>query len=471
LGNLQRFARTPRGQMIIWATAASVLLSLLFFIVYGGANWLTSQRHDVGTWYFAWEEAIPFVPLMVVPYMSIDLFFTAAPFLCGSRRELAVYYRRIVLAIVVAGICFLVLPLKLGYARPRLDGWMGTAFGWFFATDLPYNLCPSLHIALRTILAETYSRHTRGGWRIASNVWFSLVGASTLLTHQHHVIDVVGGFILGGLCFYLIPARRLSHELTPNRRIAANYLVGALASSAVAALLWPWGSILIWPTASCVVAATGYLRFGPAIYRKTAGRLPWSSRFLFAPLIAGHRLSILYYSRQCQAWDEVTPHVWIGRTLSNREAVDAARRGVSAVLDLTAELSEATTFLALRYLNVPILDLTGPTPDQLKRCLEFISKNAKQGVVYVHCKVGYSRSAAVVAAYLIASGAALSSEEAIAHVRSVRPAIVIRPEAIAAIRSFENDALTPSTASQAAHRLSSMCGSDITMAARPVSAA
>ena len=28
--------------------------------------------------------------------------------------------------------------------------------------DKPYNLCPSLHIALRTILAVTYARHTRG---------------------------------------------------------------------------------------------------------------------------------------------------------------------------------------------------------------------------------------------------------------------------------------------------------------------
>ena len=39
-------------------------------------------------------------------------------------------------------------------------GW-GAVFGWFFAADLPYNLFPSLHIALRTILAETYARHTR----------------------------------------------------------------------------------------------------------------------------------------------------------------------------------------------------------------------------------------------------------------------------------------------------------------------
>ena len=57
------------------AFAASVGLSVLFLIVYGWCNWITAQRHDVGTLYFEWERFIPFVPLMIVPYMSIDLFF------------------------------------------------------------------------------------------------------------------------------------------------------------------------------------------------------------------------------------------------------------------------------------------------------------------------------------------------------------------------------------------------------------
>jgi protein-tyrosine phosphatase len=377
---------------------------------------------------------------MVVPYMSIDLFFAAAPFLCGSRRELATYCRRIALAILVAGVCFLAVPLKLGYARPRLDGWIGAAFGWFFANDLPYNLCPSLHIALRTILAETYARHTRGKWNIASNVWFSLVGVSTLLTHQHHVVDVLGGFILGGLCFYIVPSRSFASPLIPNRRVATYYFLGAVAASTAAIILWPWGAVLIWPAAACLIMVAGYFRLGPAVYRKTAGRVPWSTRLLLAPLLAGHHLSIRYYSRQCRAWDEVTPQVWIGRKLSNREAKGALRQGVTAVLDLTAELSEAAPFLAIRYLNVPLLDLTGPTPEQLEQCIAFLSSNAERGIVYVHCKVGYSRSAAAVGAYLLASGTVSSAGQAINRLRAVRPSIVIRPEAIEALRRFEKQA-------------------------------
>jgi protein-tyrosine phosphatase len=254
------------------------------------------------------------------------------------------------------------------------------------------------------------------------------------------VVDVLGGFILGGLCFYIVPSRSFASPLIPNRRVATYYFLGAVAASTTAILLWPWGAVLIWPAAACLIMVAGYFRLGPAVYRKTAGRVPWSTRLFPPPLLAGHYLSIHYYSRQCRAWDKVTPQVWIGRKLSNREAKGALRQGVTAVLDLTAELSEAAPFLAIRYLNVPILDLTGPTPEQLERCIAFISSNAERGIVYVHCKVGYSRSAAAVGAYLLASGAVSPTGQAINRLRAVRPSIVIRPEAIEALRRFKKQA-------------------------------
>ena len=310
------------------AAAASVGLSLLFVVVYSGTNWFTSLRSDVGTWYFDWERFIPFVPLMVVPYMSIDLFFAAAPFLCRDRRELRTFSWRIGLAIVAAGIFFLAMPLKLGVTRPRLDGWLGAAFGWFFAADLPYNLCPSLHIALRTILAETYARHTSRYWRIAAAIWFSLIGFSALLTYQHHVVDVAGGFILAAVCFYLVPSIPQQRTVTPNRQIGLYYLLAAVAMTIAALLLRSWAMLLLWPAAACFIATIGYFGFGPAIYRKTDGRFPLSTRLVLAPLLLGQKLSLRYYSRQCRAWDEAAPNVWIGRQLSDREAADAIRAGV-----------------------------------------------------------------------------------------------------------------------------------------------
>ena len=67
---------------------------------------MAAHRGDVGTWYYAWERFIPFVPLMIVPYMSIDLFFVAAPFVCSTPDELRILARRIAFAILVAGVFF-----------------------------------------------------------------------------------------------------------------------------------------------------------------------------------------------------------------------------------------------------------------------------------------------------------------------------------------------------------------------------
>lgn len=423
--------------------AASVLLSLLFLFVYGGANWITTLRGDVGTWYFDWELAIPLVPAMIVPYMSIDLFFIAAPFLCRDRRELTTLARRIVFSILLAGAFFLIMPLTLGFRREPVPGVFGPVFDWFRGMDAPHNLFPSLHIALRTLLAEIYARHTRGVVRVIILAWFSLIGFSTVLTHQHHLVDIAGGFVLAGFAFYFFRETGAWLPVVPNLRVGSLYAIAAVLVLASAPLVWPWGAFFLWPATVLGIVAAGYFGLGPGIFRKTDGRLPWSTRFVFAPLLLGQYLSLVYYRRQCRAWDEVTRNVLIGRRLNDAEAKAMVMQGVTAVLDLTAEFSEAAPFLALRYRSLPILDLTAPTAAQMLEAAAFIAEEAATGKVYVHCKIGYSRSAAVVGAYLLADGQAANADEAIYRLRQVRPTIIVRREALAALRHGEAQQLSP----------------------------
>lgn len=112
------------------------------------------------------------------------------------------------------------------------------------------------------------------------------------------------------------------------------------------------------------------------------------------------------------------------------------KRGVTAVLDLTGECSEARPFLTLEYLNLQVLDLTAPTLEQLRAAADFISTHRERGAVYVHCKIGYSRSAAVVGSWLLDAGLAATAEEAVARMRAARPTLAVRPEAWAALREF-----------------------------------
>jgi len=420
------------------ALAASAGLSILFLIVYGWTNWFTSQRSDVGTLFFEWERLIPFVPLMIAPYMSIDLFFVAAPFFCRSDRELAIFSKRIAAAILIAGLCFLLFPLRFAFERPHADGWLGALFNWFRTMDQPYNLLPSLHITLRTILAEFYARHTRGLLRHASNLWFVLIGLSAVLTYQHHVMDVVAGFALGAYCLYFIrePAPRL--PVLENCRVGACYGIGALLLVCLVVVLWPWGAFLVWPAISLAIAAAAYFGLGPGIFRKRGGRLPWTAWWALGPCLLGQHLSRLYYRRQCRAWDRLTPQIWIGSVLSRREAATAVRLGVTAVLDLTDEFSEPAPFRGVTYRNIPILDLTAPRLEQLDEMVTFIDEESRNGIVYVHCKIGYSRTAAAAAAYLLHTGAVSGVPEAIDVLRKVRPAIIVRPEIVAALTDFSS---------------------------------
>lgn len=185
------------------------VLGPLFFVVYGWCNAFTAQRTGVGSFYFAWERRIPFVPWMILPYMSIDLFFAGSFFLCRDRAQLRTHAARILLAIALSAAGFLLFPLRYGWPRPAVDGWLGTVFAPLNALDQPFNLCPSLHISLRTILWCVYGRSLRGWpWlRLAAQGWFILIAVSTLLVYQHHVIDLLGGYLVAVVCCRLFPEK------------------------------------------------------------------------------------------------------------------------------------------------------------------------------------------------------------------------------------------------------------------------
>jgi membrane-associated phospholipid phosphatase len=432
MGHLHGVSRPSR----LIAAATSIYLSLLFVGVYGTTSRLASERTDVGTWYFGWEHYLPFVPWLIVPYMSIDLFYVIAPFLCTTLPELQALRRRMTLAILVAGAFFVVMPLRFALPRPVTTDWTEPLFRFLHAFDRPYNMFPSLHITIRTILADTYGRHSRGVWKPLSYTWFSLIGLSTVLTYQHHVIDVAGGFVLALCCFYLFPERVDEQPVTINSRVGIYYALGALVLAGSATWLRPWGLLLFWPALSLAIVAGAYFGLYTRITRKEGGRHSISARLILAPWLIGQHLSWLYYRRQCRPWDEIVPNVWIGRRLTDREAAVASAQGIAAVLDLTAEFSEADSFLTLEYLSLPVLDLTAPAPEQLRAAASFITVQRTQGVVYIHCKIGYSRSAAVVGAWLLDAGIVRTVEEAVTLMLAVRPSLVVRSEAWKALREF-----------------------------------
>jgi protein-tyrosine phosphatase len=197
------------------------------------------------------------------------------------------------------------------------------------------------------------------------------------------------------------------------------------------------GLLLLWPALSLAIVSMGHFGLGAGIFRKKSGRVPWITRVVLGPVLLGQWLSLLYYKLKSPAWNTLTDRVWIGRKLSNAEARRAIQKGVTAVLDLTGEFTEAAPFRRIVYRQLSILDLTAPPPAQLAAAIAFLNEQPQHGIVYIHCKAGYSRTAAVAGAYLLASHQADSAEEALSVLRARRPGIVIRPEARAAIELYQ----------------------------------
>ncbi|WP_432799606.1 dual specificity protein phosphatase family protein [Poriferisphaera sp. WC338] len=433
-------------------------LSIFFILIYGGCTAINEMRGDFGVIYFEWEQYIPFVPWLIIPYMSIDLFFFGAPFLQSNRDELRILRQRIMLGILIAGVCYILLPLQLVTDRPAVEsGMLGYIFRFLHGFDKPYsNLLPSLHIILRCILVVWYIKRVKrieGAMGIVLrnilHAWFFLIGCSTVLIGQHHIIDIIGGFIVAILVFYCVREPKLHIEQTTHVRIAVYYLAGvcicallAFAGFLIDSILgWLLIGLSTWIGVALLIVVWGYMHAGYRVIAKSDGKIHLSSRLLLAPWLIGHYISLLYYKPRSKVWDVVDDHVWLGRCLNSSEAEYAVKNGVQAVVDMTCEFNEAKALRHCTYINLQTLDLTAPTTSTLDQAADCIMSQSKNGCVYVHCKIGYSRSAAVVAAYFLKAKKAQNVEEAVAMIREKRPNIIIRHEVMDALRAYK-DALS-----------------------------
>jgi len=414
----------------------SLILSIVFLVVYGGTQAITVGRSNVPSFFYAWERRVPFVAATIIPYLSIDLFFITAPLLIETERKLRAYAIRITTAILVGGMFFLSLPLRFAFQRPDVAGVSGYVFKQFQQLDQPFNQFPSLHIALLLIVGDVFIQRTRGWVRGVLLIWFGLIAASPLLVYQHHLIDLIGGLALGLVCLRVVNDNGERITAQPHWRIGGYYLVTAAVLVSLSLWIgkasWP----LWWPAFSLLFAAGGYFLLGPRIYAKRDGRLPLSTRLLFGPMLIGQAASWWWYARRAWAYDVLTDRLLIGRLLTSEEAAAACEAGVGAVVDLTCEFSEPPEYRSLPYLHVPVLDLTAPTPEQIDRAVAFIQEHEVRSIVYLHCKAGYSRTAVIAAAYLLATGRAESADDAIDQLRRARPSMIVRPEARRAIKQF-----------------------------------
>lgn len=195
-------------------------------------------------------------------------------------------------------------------------------------------------------------------------------------------------------------------------------IAAALAALAIWSRVWIW----LWPSAVMFAVAFVYIAGKPAAFGKQRdGRQAWWSWIAWAPMFAYMRIAheaARWLTRE-PVFDEVAPGILVGRRPGARELP----ANVAIVVDLCAELGELPGIVAgQRYLAIPTLDATSPTPAELVRAVdEVLAAIAGGGNAFIHCAFGHGRSATVAAAVLVRRGdATLETVEAMMKARRPR---------------------------------------------------
>lgn len=228
------------------------------------------------------------------------------------------------------------------------------------------------------------------------------------------------------------------------------YIAGAL----VALLLAMVSPSLIlqilfgWVTFSLAAVSSAYIFNYPSLFRKRDdGSIPFYIRWIFVPFLFGSWA----YNEYARRTDKVPPlqkiqeNLFLACRMSGKHVDLLNENNITAILDVTAEF-DGLDYTALRedyrYLNIPVLDHTSPTSEQLLHAINWLDQQikAKRNVV-VHCALGRGRSVLVVAAYLLAKDDSLTVEEAMRRINSVRQTARLNKKQLSALEKVKDGGL------------------------------
>ena len=159
------------------------------------------------------DNAIPLLPVFVIPYVWAYLFWGMAPMAASKCKPdhfkdfLAAY----LIACVVGGLILVFVPTYMDrvaeglWNRPQTDFFEKLLHFWYSldGCERAYNLFPSFHCINSTIcyLAVAGRKEVPLWFRVYSLVIAVLIFAATLFVKQHYIIDVVSGILIAAVAF------------------------------------------------------------------------------------------------------------------------------------------------------------------------------------------------------------------------------------------------------------------------------
>ena len=179
----------------IWL-AILLLLFLVYFL-------LNNARGNIHSLEMPVDDRIPVLPAFVFPYLSIYALLALSiwRFLKAETKIFTIAALAIGLDLVLSYLVFLSYQTQV--ERPVILGSdiSSDILRWVYSVDKPFNAFPSLHTSISALLALLWRK---AGSRIQPIIalWAALIIASTLLTKQHYIADVLGGIAVALVSYY-----------------------------------------------------------------------------------------------------------------------------------------------------------------------------------------------------------------------------------------------------------------------------
>lgn len=164
-----------------------------------------------------WDRAIPVVPWMIIPYMTLFILNPLPIFIHPThergRMELLLSLQAIATLTIFSCLFFIFLPAEIDMRdqiSPTLlsggDGFISSLFIAVHTTDTPWNSWPSLHISQSLVLMMVLHRWFRRDWGgkywstpLLVLLWvnWGFLIISILTTKQHYLWDLATGLLVG----------------------------------------------------------------------------------------------------------------------------------------------------------------------------------------------------------------------------------------------------------------------------------
>lgn len=183
--------------------------SLIFLIFYKSAEFYAKAQKNIPSIVMNWENKIPFLPFMIIPYMTSGLMFPIIFFLTKSKKGLILLLKRIIFMTLISTIIFYIYPLKYSFEKAHVENPIYNSLFYLLKIfDSDFNQCPSLHVSFAFLYAIIFYKELKSPFKYLACFWAILTAFSVLFVYQHHFIDFIGGLIVIIITLLIFPEKK-----------------------------------------------------------------------------------------------------------------------------------------------------------------------------------------------------------------------------------------------------------------------